>query len=561
MNNSMVKKFEIPNMIDSDKSREDLLLEISKSNEKILTLKEQLRQNQGRLNQAQYMVKIGIWDWDIRTDETQWFGEMFNIYGIKKDEFTGKGNDYINFTHPDDRQIQISNIEKDFEKAVSLAEYTGDLSRIQPDPKEFRIIRPDGGICWVRGDAVAIVDDDGQPYRMLGVLTDISKQKLLEAELIQSQKMEALGTMAGGIAHEFNNVLMAIQGFVDLSLMNLQNPILVDNYLIQIKNSTQLASEIIKQILLFSKRGINNLSVINPRKSIIQMLKLVKLTCPPKIKINSNIEADLGNIKSNSGQIQQIGTNLITNSIQAINNKDSGIINITAVKKECKNCEYKNKDHHHFFQSCFQFIVEDNGPGIKPEYVEKIFDPFFTTKEHGTGLGLSVVKGIVDNQKGHIFVDTEINIGTTVAICIPNTEESIISKQSDEEVIISANKTPKKILLVEDQDILLDLYKTFLSREGLDVIPCLDGQIALNEFNKQEEMIDLIITDIQMPKMTGTELISEIRKKSKIPIIIISGSVSGDNSVLDIENTIFLQKPFDLKSFKNKILLILNKVE
>lgn len=542
----------------AENTKTDLESENENLKKQIELLKNEANSLRGRLYQATYMEKIGIWDWDIETDETQWYGEMFNIYGITKEEFTGKGGDYLGFTHPEDKELQANNIEKDFQKTVSLTELTGDLTRIKPDPKEFRIIKKNGTLCWVRGDAVSVVDKTGKAIRMLGILKDITDKKLLEQELLQSQKMEALGIMASGISHEFNNILMTIQGYTELSLMNLDDILFTTKNLHQIKDSISIANDIVKQILLFSKKEQLDLSVLDPFKSLEDTIKLVKLTIPNNISLISNIDPNLMPILGNENQLKQVGANLINNSIHAIGKEKNGLIKITATNITCSGCTLRRIHHDTMLESCIQIKIEDNGPGISDKIISKIYDPFFTTKSDGTGLGLSVVKGIVNNHKGNILVQSKLNEGSTFVVCLPHTKNK---EQINIPFIyeMETTKTNATILLVEDQKPLLNLYDIYLSKVGFKVKKHNDGANALKDFDSNQN-IDLILTDFKMPYFTGYDLAKEVRKKnSTIPIIVMSGSTTPQRNFYDLGNIAFIQKPFELKQLKIEIDKTLDK--
>ena len=400
------------------------------------------------------------------------------------------------------------------------------------------------------------------PNHFLGtqaIARDISELKKMESELLQAQKMQAVGLLAGGVAHDFNNLLTVILGYTEklLKTFHEDNPTYKD--IQHIENSANSAAALTSQLLAFSRRQVLKPKVTNLNPIITKLEKMLKRIIKEDIELNLVLEKNLPNIKTDESKIEQIIMNLVSNASDSM--QDGGKLTIET-KKVLIDEEYTKK-HLGFKPGPFvQMTITDTGTGMNNKTLENIFDPFFTTKDigKGTGLGLATVYGIVKQSHGNVFVDSELGKGTTFSIFLPQCNEIIEEKESlktfDKKVI--PNKT---ILIVEDQADVRELITQVLKQNGYNIIEASDGEDALEKCKKYKKDIHLLITDVIMPNMNGLELREQIVVRyPEIKVIFMSGyadNVIAEMGILDIDE-IFIEKPFLPSDLMSKIREIFN---
>jgi PAS domain S-box-containing protein len=346
------------------------------------------------------------------------------------------------------------------------------------------------------------------------------EKKMLVSQLQKVQKMESIGNLAGGIAHDFNNILFPIVGMSEMLLEDLPPDSLEWENVQEIFKAGKRGSELVKQILAFSRQNEHQLSPTRLQFIMKEVLKLSRSSIPTNIEISQHLQPDCGLVLADSTQLHQIGMNLITNAYHAVQDTD-GKINVE-VRELMINDE--SNDLKLPLGKYVALKVEDNGIGIKKEHLDKIFEPYFTTKEKGkgTGLGLSVVYGIVKEHKGDIKVKSEPGKGTCFEIYLP-----AMASMDDTEVAtehIHLDTGDENILLVDDELPILKLEKQILERLGYKVIEIITSPEALAVFNANPDAYDLVITDMSMPNLTGEKLAKELlRIRPDIPIIICTG--------------------------------------
>jgi len=363
-------------------------------------------------------------------------------------------------------------------------------------------------------------DRDGNPMGSVVNLRDIREQKQLQAQLQQAQKMEAIGTLAGGIAHDFNNILSAIIGYTEMSLGDVEQGSLLYNNLQKVLNAGGRAKDLASQILTFSRQSDQDLKPVKVKLIAKDALKLLRASLPTTIEIHRNIQSDSA-ILADSTQIHQVLMNLCTNAGHAMREK-GGILEVKLVDVEVDSdftASYPDLKPGHFLK----LTISDTGHGISPHVLERIFDPFFTTKEkgEGTGMGLSVVHGIVKSHGGMITVYSEPEKGSVFNIFLPAIEERL-----EMEVVVEKPLPhgTERILFIDDEETLVDIGKSLLESLGYDVVTETSSIEALKLFKAQVDRFDLVITDMTMPKMTGDKLAGEVLQiKPDIPIILCTG--------------------------------------
>jgi len=349
----------------------------------------------------------------------------------------------------------------------------------------------------------------------------IADKEKIYWQLLQSQKMESLGSLAGGIAHDFNNILTPILGYTELLKIDIPSDSPLQSSIEEMQHATYRARDLVKQILTLSRQTDQEMKPIKLQPIIKEALKLLRASIPTTLDIQQDINPDCGIIYGDSTQIHQIIMNLVTNAYHAIENSNGNIV-VTL------NQIYLELDQSLFLdlpEGEYALLkISDKGVGIPKNILDKIFDPYFTTKEKGkgTGLGLSVVQGILKSINGDISIYSEPNKGTEVYVYIPIIKKGDFKKEIDDlHPIIGGTEN---ILIVDDEEAIVKLMKDMLERLGYKITKCINSVEALQIFKTNLDFFDLIITDMTMPNMTGSQLAKEIKKlKPNIPIIICTG--------------------------------------
>ena len=369
--------------------------------------------------------------------------------------------------------------------------------------------------------AVPMINQAGDLEGVIEIISDRTAHRKLETQLQQAQKMEAIGTLAGGIAHDFNNILGAIIGYAEMARDDCPNGSMIAHDISQVIRAGKRAKEVIKQILTFSRQTTTSKIPLHPATIINETIKLLRSSLPTTISIDYNIDKDAGVILADPHQIHQVLMNLCTNAFHAMEAK-GGTLTISLKKKVFFQ---ENKDIEPFIQSgnYVQLSVEDTGVGIAPEILDKIFNPYFTTKEEGkgTGMGLAIVRGIVQSCGGSISCASRVGEGTVFHIMLPSIEDH--SLPEDDTLDASLTGT-EHILFIDDEAMLADMGKDMLERMGYRVTAKTNSLDALTTFQNQPETFDLVITDQTMPGITGVDLSRRIlQTQPDMPIILCTG--------------------------------------
>lgn len=389
---------------------------------------------------------------------------------------------------------------------------------------------------------------------------EVEKQRT-QRELNQSRKMEALGKLTGGIAHDFNNMLGIILGYTDLALHKCEN----DNatpfyrYLEQINTASSRAKDLIAKMMSFSRIDQATSHSLQVAPLLDENISLMNSILPSTIKLEVNKEHNVKNIMMDPVQFQQILMNLIINAKDAmdgVGKLNVSLSNYRSLDEECSSC------HKKIIGDWVEIIVADNGCGMEKETVDRIFDPFFTTKElgQGTGMGLSVLHGVVKGHHGHIIVESILGKGTRFRLFFPAIDDeasiSSIDINGDKDI---THGSGQRILVIDDEVSLADIEYEVLTSYGYKCTKKYDSEEALKVFLSDPSAFDLIVTDQTMPNLTGLELIDNIRKNGiEIPIIIVTGySDKIESNKLDLENVTLLLKPVDTKNLLANIARVL----
>lgn len=349
------------------------------------------------------------------------------------------------------------------------------------------------------------------------------EKKKLEAMLAQSQKIDSLGTLAGGIAHDFNNILSAVLGYAELVLAKLPPEDASRKMQSQVISAAIRAKNLVNQILLFSRQSELEMKPVQLEMIVKEALKLLRSTIPSIIEIKQNVSSDSGTVLADSTQIHQIVMNLCTNAYHAMK-IEGGILEVSLTEQSVSKEEFIHSEFGLHPGTYLRLEVSDTGHGIDSVTLGKIFDPYFTTKEkgEGTGLGLSVVHGIVKNCGGDIKVYSELGRGTKFQVFFPKVDED--STDNFEQTVAAIQRGSERLLLIDDDQMILEMTKQSLNSLGYTVAAYSSSQEALEAFRADPAGFDLVITDMTMPKMTGMDLGKKIMSiRPQTPIVLCTG--------------------------------------
>ncbi|MCP4162996.1 MAG: response regulator [Deltaproteobacteria bacterium] len=426
--------------------------------------------------------------------------------------------------------------------------------------KRFETTRytKDGSLLNISLSAAPIMGNQGDMVGIVVNMKDITELKKMELNLQQAQKMESIGRLAGGIAHDFNNILFPILGHTEMLLNDTSDDKIFHTKLEKIYSAALRAKDLVKQILTFSRQESSELKLMKMQPIVKEALKLIRSSISTTIEIKHDIRKNCGLIKGDPTQIHQVVLNLTTNAFHAMEEK-GGELNVNLKEVLLEDSEITTMG---MTPGAYALLtVADTGQGMDKSLIKKIFDPFFTTKQigKGTGMGLSVVHGIVKNMEGAIHVYSEPGIGTEFSVYIP------LAKSSSDEMNTQPEKPfqhgTERILLIDDEEEILIMEKMLLERLGYQVISYTSSIEALETFRAAPDEFDMVITDTAMPKMPGDRLSFEVIKICPdIPILLCTGfseTISEEKArSLGIKG--FLLKPVALKDFSHKIREVLD---
>ncbi len=511
-----------------------------------------LRESQKRYKSAQRMGHVGNWEYELVTENFWGSDETKRIYGFNPES--------KNFT-TDEVEKCIPDRERVHQALIDLIENN------TPYDLEFKIYPVSGPKQkFIRSIAELQKDDSGKPCKVTGVIQDITRQKeeesekqQLELNLLQAQKMESIGTLTGGIAHDFNNILGIILGNTELALDDVPELNPAHSNLEEIKTASLRAKNIVKQLLSFSRKVEQRMQPIEIALVIKDALKFLRSTIPTTIDVKQDIKITDEKILADPAQINQIMMNLCINASHAME-ETGGMIEVIVEKVMLDDNSAKiypklNPGEH------LKIRLSDTGPGINPDIIDRVFDPYFTTKGvgKGSGMGLSVVHGIIKNHNGAITVDSKPGKGTTFNILFPKaTEKSKMENESTKEPLCG-NET---ILFVDDEISIVKMIKRMLERLGYKVKTKTNPVEALDLFKSKPDHFDLVITDMTMPQMTGVKLSEKLMEiRSDIPVIICTGhsSMIDEEKAKLLKIAAYVMKPITMTEISQTIRKVLDR--
>ena len=504
---------------------------------------ESLRERENRLRFALEGTNDGLWDVQMKTGTTYLSPRGCEILGYQPDEACDVASIWADLVHPDDMPLTNERLRAHIEGRAPIFEV------------EQRLRMKSGDWKWVlaRGKVVSR-DEEGVPLRMTGTHTDLTEQKKLQAQLSQAQKMESVGRLAGGVAHDFNNMLSVILGHAELAQKKEAVSPPLREHLEQIQKAAERSADIVRQLLAFARKQTVTPRVLDLNETVDSMLKMLRRLIGEEFDLAWLPNERVWPVKMDPAQIDQILANLCVNARDAI--AGVGRISIETANKTCDAAFCAG--HRGFVPGEYVLLtVSDDGCGMDKETLTKIFEPFFTTKGvgQGTGLGLAMVYGVVKQNAGFIDVYSEPGHGTSFKIYLPRylgKEEQAWSTGSME----PAGRGQETVLLVEDEPAILDLGKQLLELQGYRVLAAGTPGEAIRLAGEHIGEIHLLMTDVVMPEMNGRELARKLLSLYPgLKRLFMSGytaDVIAHHGVLD-EGVHFIQKPFSLDALAAKV--------
>ncbi len=497
--------------------------------------------NADRLALATRAGGVGIWEYDIAANRLVWDDQMYRLYGIAPDQFSGEYEAWRTGLHPDD----VARADQEISRA---------LAGENEFNTEFRVIWPDGTTHHIRALAIVQRAPDGQPRLMIGTNWDITdqkqaeeKQRQFERKMLDTQKLESLGVLAGGIAHDFNNLLTGILGNASLASLDLPTGSPIQDNLRAIQQGSLRAADLCRQMLAYSGKGrfvVNNLGL---NRLIEDTTPLVQLSISKHAVLRFNLHRELPAIEADATQIRQVIMNLVINASEAIGEK-SGVITLnTGLTRVDRAYLGGTILAPELPEGTYVYLeVSDSGCGMDAETQAKIFDPFYTTKFSGRGLGLAAVLGIVRGHKGVLKVYSEPGRGTTFKLLFPCAagSESVLPERVEAKVLPGQGC----ILVVDDEETVRSTAALMLRKMGFEVALTNDGREAVAAFRAQPDRYRLVLTDLTMPHLDGEQVFTELRAiRAEVAVILMSGFNEEEASVRFTGKGLasFIQKPFE----------------
>ncbi|MGM0578397.1 MAG: ATP-binding protein [Myxococcota bacterium] len=491
-----------------------------------------------RFQDMERLMLLGTWDWDIPSGRMRLSAQACRNLGVAPEDAPETYDAFLEHLHPSDR-----------EEVGRLAEVAFRTHR-EVD-LEYRVQHPDGKAAWLHARGRPELDESGEVVRIYGTVQDVTHRYQLEEQLRQSQKMESVGRLAGGIAHDFNNLLTTILGNVELLSGRFGDL----ETLSHIRQAGERAASLTGQLLAFSRRQVLRPRVMDVSRAVAEGEALLRRLIGEDVEVVFEHAPQLWTTRVDPGQLQQVLLNLAVNARDAM--PTGGRLAVRTANTTLEG--HLAADVHP--GEYVMLAVEDTGHGMDADTRARIFEPFFTTKEQGrgTGLGLSTVFGIVKQSGGHIEVESEVGVGTTFRIYLPRTRAPA-EAAPEEKPEIAIPEGREVILLVEDEMLVRNLARRVLEQAGYAVLPARDAEEALQAWEGAGDRIELLITDVVMPGLSGPALADRLLEDAPdLPVLFMSGytpQAVSHHGLLDNESA-FLQKPFTSDSLLHRVREIL----
>jgi PAS domain S-box-containing protein len=504
-----------------------------------------IQEQNERYRFAMQTGRMAIAEWDLQTDLISMSAELPAMMKRPPDFLQMKGSEAWMLVHPDDREM----VQQALQRALA---FTGGYT------VECRILDGEGDYRWI-GLYGRVCAEGGENRLIRAVMRDITEEREMRENLLQAQKMDAIGWLAGGIAHDFNNLLTIILGSLELARMSSDSPAEVDNCLHQIEATARRAADLTRQLLAFARKQPSHSQAFSLNDLLERLLSVLPRLMGEDIRLQYRLEPDPWYVMADPSQIEQVILNLAVNARDAMPHGGDLILetrNISVAADRARRREDVPAGEYALL------IVRDTGTGITPEIQERVFEPFFTTKEigKGTGLGLATSYGIVQQNGGAIRLESRLGEGTSFYVYLPrwidNREEDAPAPQERETTTV--RNAPRCVLVAEDEKEIRSLAAEALKKAGYTVLSAGDGAEALQVIDDYGGEIDLLFTDIVMPTMGGRELAAALQTRfPKMRVLYASGYIADFESMM--EGAVLLHKPYRMYELLREADRLLNQ--
>ncbi len=482
---------------------------------------------------------MGAWEHDLDTSALRWSREAFRALGICTEDYGGTFEGFLGLIHPED----VDRVRSTHACAVTeSADYR----------TEFRVLQRDGEVTWLNLAARVLADSDGRPTRVVGIGADVTERRRSEEHLRQVQRMESLGQLAGGMAHEANNQMAVVLGFSDFVLRRGDIPAEVRADVEQIRRAAERTAAVTQQLLTFSRRQVVRPEVLDLNDVIATFEPVLRRSLGERSRVELRLGAER-RVRIGRGQLEQVLLNLVLNAGDAM--PGGGTVTIETAETSLPCAREGRKSGIMIRPGEYVLLaIGDSGVGMDRETMDRIFEPFFTTKEvgKGTGLGLAAVYGIVKQAEGYVFAQSTPGRGTYLLVYLPaaESERPATADRGGE------TRGTELVLLVEDQEEMRGIAARTLEEEGYGVLQAGNGQEALDLLGCQNSRVALVVSDLAMPQIDGRTLGDRLRElKPGLPVLFMSGYPEDDVSRRGLleEGRPFIQKPFSPQDLARKV--------
>lgn len=489
---------------------------------------------------------VGLWEIDLAVKKMYANQGLAKSLGYSADESTSS-NSWLSELHSDD----IARFQTQLDDLIDGGRESLDIV--------YRVQNEEGMYRWMASQAeITQRDSNDQALRIVGTSQDVTQQQWEEQErrqyetrTLRIQKMEAIGEMAGGIAHEFNNILTSVMGYTELALMEIEasKNKRLSTYLQEVYQGGRRARDLILKMLMFSRSDESNPSALLLSELVKDTVKILRASLPSSVEISIDIDADLPEILFDESLLQLVIMNVCINARDAM--QDIGAVYIRGrlhkqMNAVCASC------HSRFSGTFVELTIEDSGPGIQPAILDRIFEPYASSKELGLGMGLSVVHGLVHKQNGHVLVDTILGDGAEFRFLFPPAETVTEKVELPDVPYTKISTDPRNlahhILVIDDEVSLAYFIRELLQRRGYRVTVATDSHEAWDIFNASPSQFDLVVTDQTMPGISGVQLAAKMLElNADLPIILCTGysDVVGEHNVAKFGIKGYMSKPLD----------------
>ena len=539
---------ELENQV-ADRTRE-LMIDIAERRR----AEQALRESEQSLRIAIKAAGLGLWRIDMRSGRMQLSNLSREIFCLDREAHEIPLEDWEKAIHPEDRASAIAELKR---CSAQGSDYES----------EYRVALRDGGARWIFAKGQPFPAEEDHPPLVVGIAQDVTHRRLAQEAERHRQKLESLGILAGGIAHDFNNLLCGILGNASLLLEGAEAGSFEEQSLSQLVGAAERAAALTRQMLAYSGRGKFLTSRIRVGEEASEIAALLRAAIPRHVRVIFDLAEHEPRISADKSQIQQLLMNLIINASEAIA-PEGGFVKISTRREHVESRTFGFYPAEDLPPGEYLVLeVRDNGHGMTEETRARIFDPFFTTKFTGRGLGLAAVLGIVRGHRAGITVESAPGAGTTFRICFPLTgaASDLKESRSAEQPPAPAEKAASSrgtILVVDDENIVRDVARTCLERYGYNVMIAEDGQQAMDFFAASPDSFSLVLLDMEMPGMGGSETLRRMRSLRPEVTVIASSGYSEAEAVEQFGDGLagFLQKPYPIKQLAAKVHSVLEPV-